>query len=92
MLLQATYYYQVNTNQDNITIVVRNNFGQQEIIRVFLNKDSVDTELANLKNRLNTTGLYSNGLFYPKTGELISRVLSRPIRKKILIDNEYLRS
>lgn len=92
MLLKATYYYQVNTNQDNITIVVRNNFGQQEIIQVYSGKNSVDQELTKLKNRLNTTGFYFGGLFYPKTGELINRVSSRPSRKRILIENEYLRS
>jgi hypothetical protein len=92
MLIQVVYFYELVTNPDDIRIVVRNNFGQQEIIEIYSNKSSVEQELSGIKNRLNSTGIYRNGIFYPKTGEYVQPVSSRPSRKKILVGDEYLRS
>ena len=92
MLIGANYYFQTISGVDTVSIIVKNNYGQQEIIETFTNKTSLNQELETLRGRLNSTGLYKNGLFYPKTGELISKITSRPVRKKILIENEYLRS
>jgi len=92
MLISVVYFYQVLPGVEFSTIIIRNNFGQIEILENFSNKTSLDQELSSIKNRLQTTGLYKNGIFYPKVGELVYSVSGVPKRKKILIDNEYLRS
>jgi hypothetical protein len=92
MLIQVVYFYEVVSQVDSSSIIVRNNFGQREFILNFSNKTTLNEELTNLKNRLQTTGLYKNGIFYPKVGEFVYSVSGVPKRKKILIDNEYLRS
>lgn len=92
MLIKIEYYYQIVTGVDNFTIIVKNNYSQRDIVMVYTGKKNIDTELNLLKIRLNSTGLYNNKIFYPKTGEQIGAINNLPKRKKILIDNEYLRS
>lgn len=92
MLIQVVYFYEVVSQVDSSSIIVRNNFGQREFIFNFSNKTTLNEELTNLKNRLTSTGLYKDGLFYPKVGEMTRFISNTPIRKKILISNDYLRS
>lgn len=92
MLIQVVYFYEVVSQEDKSSVIVRNNFGQREFSISYTNKNSINQEITSLKTRLNTTGLYKNGLFYPKVGEMIEQIQNTPRRKKILIENEYLRS
>jgi hypothetical protein len=92
MTIEAKYFYEIKTSEDLLTIVVKNNYGQREFSQSYQNKTSVTQELEALKNRMNTNGVYSGGLFYPKTGELVMEVTDKPVRKKILVGDEYLRS
>ncbi|NBU80963.1 MAG: hypothetical protein EBS55_04875 [Flavobacteriaceae bacterium] len=82
MLTKVVYFYEVKSTEDTIRIIVRNNFGQREFVLSYSNKTSIETELSTLKNRLDTTGLYRNGLFYPKTSSMIIPVMGNPVRKK----------
>lgn len=92
MLIKIVYFYEVVTGVDMTTFIIRNNFGQRELIFEFSNKTTLEQEITTIKNRLNTTGLYKDGLFYPRTGELTRNVSNKPIRQKILVKDEYLRS
>jgi hypothetical protein len=92
MTIEAKYFYEIKTSEDLLTIVVKNNYGQREFSQNYRNKTSLTQELDILKNRMNTHGIYIGGLFYPKTGELVVQVIDKPVRKKILVGDEYLRS